>query len=347
MKLDLDTFLITVYCVVDELYKTQFAAHKPTRPGRKPELSDSEVLTLALLAQWEPHRSETAFMDYAVKHWRSYFPQLVSRSDFNRRLRDLAGVLCQLGPALHARTEQALGGTAAYQVLDCVPVPLMRRCRGDRHRLFGREAAVGHGGSDDEWYYGVKLLASVTPQGTVSGFVLAPANTDDRWVAEALLCWRQDPTVPAPGLAEVSRVLGPSHRRGGKRRGPTGPLGWAVSAGQPPDSPYLADVGFRGQAWRAHWQADYGAVVLLKSDYLGAPSDPERRRARRWVSSLRQRVETVFEGLTDTFGLKFPRARSWWGLLARLGAKVAAFNLAIYVNHLFHRPIFDFFNPLA
>jgi hypothetical protein len=34
------------------------------------------------------------------------------------------------------------------------------------------------------------------------------------------------------------------------------------------------------------------------------------------------------------------------GLLARLGAKVAAFNLGVYVNHLFGRDPFAFFNPL-
>lgn len=347
MELDLDTFLITVYCLVDELYTRDFGPHKPRRRGRKAGLSDSEVLTLALLAQWEPHRSETAFIEYAVTHWRRYFPQLVSRSDFNRRLRDLSGVLCQLGPALHTLTEQLLGITAAYQVLDCVPVPLMRRCRGNRHRLFGTEASVGRGGSDAEWYYGVKLLGSITPQGTVSGFVLAPANTDDRWVAEALWRWRQEPEAEAPCLEELAPRLGSTHRRHHRRRGPTGPLGPAGSAGAPTDRPYLADLGFRGRVWRAHWRLDYGAAVLLKTDFMGADADPERQRARTWLSHLRQCAETVFQGLSETFGLKFPRARSWWGLLARMGAKVAAFNLAVHINHLYQRPAFDFFNPLA
>ena len=51
-------------------------------------------------------------------------------------------------------------------------------------------------------------------------------------------------------------------------------------------------------------------------------------------------VETVFHTLSARFGLTFPRARTYWGLLTRLGAKVAAFNLAVYVNHLFNRPMF-------
>ena len=53
MEIDLDTFLTTVYDITDTLYQRDYAPHKPARPGKKPELSDSEVLTLALLAQWQ------------------------------------------------------------------------------------------------------------------------------------------------------------------------------------------------------------------------------------------------------------------------------------------------------
>src|SRR5437764_10332745 len=67
-----------------------------------------------------------------------------------------------------------------YEVLDTVPVPLRRRCRGDRQHLFGLEAAIGQGGSDKDWYYGVSLLSAVTPSGFLSGFVLGTANNQER-----------------------------------------------------------------------------------------------------------------------------------------------------------------------
>jgi len=38
---------------VDEVYAQQFVALKPRRRGRKAAMSDSEVLTLGLLAQWQ------------------------------------------------------------------------------------------------------------------------------------------------------------------------------------------------------------------------------------------------------------------------------------------------------
>ena len=33
------------------------------------------------------------------------------------------------------------------------------------------------------------------------------------------------------------------------------------------------------------------------------------------------------------------------GVLTRVAAKVAAFNLGVYLNHLFARPTFAFFDP--
>lgn len=345
MELDLDTFLVTVYCIVDDLYHAHYAPIKPRRRGQRPGLSDSEVLTLTLLAQWQGRRSERAFLRYASRHWRAYFPHLLSQSAFNRRVRDLAGGLCALGPQCGRQVAQVLAPSPAYAVLDTVPVPLMRRCRGQRHRCFAAEAAIGCGGSDRDWYDGVPVLTVVEANGPISGFVMGPATTEARWLAEALLRWRVDPALPPPTATEVAPVLGPSHRRGGQRQGPTGPLAPRHGVGRPTNRPYLGDQGFTGAAWQQHWATAYGALVLTKADYAAGASPAERRHARQWFTGLRQLIETVNGYLEETFGLQFPRARTYWGLLARLAAKVAAFNIALFINHLLHRPTFALVSP--
>jgi hypothetical protein len=346
MDIDVDTFLTTVYCVVDDLYQTHYAGHKPVRRGGGPQMSDSEVLTVVILAQWQQDRSERAFLRYAGAHWRGYFPRLLSQSAFNRRARDLLGVLCQMGPQVGDLVATLLATPPAYAVLDTVPVPLMRCCRGAGHRLFADEAAVSRGGSDRAWYYGLSLLTVVRADGALSGFVLGPASTEERWLAEALLRWRQTPTAPPPTAAELAPVLGATHKAGGTRRGPTGPLGPRGAVGAPSALPYLADLGFAGAPWQAHWQAAYGAAVLTKADYATAPQ-AERAPAAQWLSRLRQVVETTNAVLTDLLGLKFPRARTYWGLLTRLAAKVAAFNVRRYLNHRHDRPTFAYGTPLA
>jgi hypothetical protein len=231
-------------------------------------------------------------------------------------------------------------------VLDTVPVPLMRCCRGGRHRLFAAEAALGRGGSDRAWYYGLSLLTAVRADGALTGFVLGPANTEERWLAQALLRWRQDPAAPAPTAENLAPVLGPSHKAGGTRRGPTGPLGPRGAVGAPHTAPYLGDLGFAGAAWQAHWRAAYGAAVLTKADYAAAP-EAERAPAGQWLSHLRQVVETVNAVRTDLLGLTFPRARTYWGLLTRVAAKIAAFNVLLYLNHCYDRPTFAYATPLA
>jgi hypothetical protein len=341
------TLLVALYCVVDDLYREHFASRKPVRPGRRPELSDSEVLTIALLAQWRQDRSERAFLAYARRHLRSYFPRLLHQSAFNRRARDLMGVLCALGPAIKQRAIVALGlPPSTYEVLDGVPVPLMRRCRGTRHRLFRDEAAIGRGGSDKEWYYGLKMLAAVDNHGFLGGFLAGPANTEERWLAEAFFRWRLDPTLPAPTADDLAPVLGPTHRAGGQRQGPTGPLGPRPGVGVPSSAPAIGDLNYAGETWNRHWRQDYGAGVLTETAF-GGPDCPAHRHATRRLHSLRQTVETAFAQLVGRFGLKFPRACTLWGLYTRLAAKVAAHNLSLYLNHLFGRPPFSNCDPLA
>ena len=152
-------------------------------------------------------RSERQFGEYVAKHWQAtYFPRLLSQSQLNRRLRDLVGVLSALGPMIAQRLSEQLGA-ATYEVLDGVPVPLMRRCRGNRHRCFANEAAIGVGGSDRDYYYGVKLLTAVgNSHGLITGFVFGPANTEERWLGEAL-----------PRGACLSPSVAAAHHRFGRR----------------------------------------------------------------------------------------------------------------------------------
>lgn len=344
MAIDLATFLTTLYCVVDDIYQSVFAAAKPVRPGRRPAMSDSEVLTVLLLAQWAPTWSERTVLSYVTTHWRRYFPRVLSQSAFNRRAGDLARVVGQLGPLAAAQLLPLLVA-GDYEVLDGLPVPLLRRCRGDRHRLFGDAAGIGRGGSDHEWYYGVKLLSSVRPDGIITGFIVSPAPTEEHWAVEALLAWRHDPTLPEPTAAALASTLGPTHRQHGHRYGPTGPIWGRWWAGRSRPSDYLADQGARGKTWQAHWATDYGARVRTPEVWATLWEPACRPAAQRQFRGRRQVIETVHACLEGLFRIKFPRARTIGGLLARVAGKVAAHDLLICLNHLFGRPTFAHFNP--
>jgi hypothetical protein len=335
---DQDTLIVTAYVVVDDIWKERFAAAKGVRRGPKPEVSDSEVLTLALLGQWYKRPSERRFLRYAGRRWGSYFPRLPSQSSFNRRVRELGGALAALGPEVGRQVGELAGAAPAYEAVDATAVPLMRRCRGKRSRLFGEAASFGRGGADRDWYYGVKLLCAVDQSGVVSGFAACRADTEERWLAEAALRWRALPGAPQPTAVELAAVLGPAHRHGGARKGPQAPVWPEEGAGQKSTGLFYADLGYAGRAWRNHWREAYGAEVVT-------PEGLSPEAARR-LSSLRQSVERVFSILFRHFGLAFPGARTLRGLVARVSAKIAAFNTAVLFNLLHNRPAHAILDPL-
>lgn len=324
MPIDNDTVLTAVYILIDDLYRTHFADRRPRRPGAKPTLSDSEVLTLALVGQWAGW-SERHLVRYARRHWRSLFPHLLSQSAFNRRVRDLGGALTHLVPLL---ARQLHAADTAYEVVDGVAVRLLRRCRGRAHRLFGSEADIGKGGSDREWYYGLKLVLAVTAGGVITGFTAGPASTAEHWLVDALWCWRLDPTATPWTPAN----LPPSHRRGGSRRGPNGLVWPRDGAGRPGAALVVADRGYRGQVWRDHWRDDYGVQTLLADDYQGQTA----ATCQYEHAACRQVVETVNAHLIQTEHLHYPGARTVWGLRTRLAAKLAAYNVGRWLTHTFH-----------
>jgi hypothetical protein len=78
--MDLDSFLVSLYVLVDDWWKADHPSTAPPKPGRPALLSESEVLTLVILAQWPRFRSERDFWRFPSSHLRSYFPTLCSQS---------------------------------------------------------------------------------------------------------------------------------------------------------------------------------------------------------------------------------------------------------------------------
>jgi len=81
-----------------------------------------------------------------------------------------------------------------------------------------------------------------------------------------------------------------------------------------------------------HWRSRF-LQPLTQADYA-------------LLLDLRQMVEAVNGCLSEVLGLRFPRACSLWGLLTRIAAKVAAFNIAVHINLVCDRPTFFLFSPL-
>lgn len=181
--MNLETMLVSLYVLVDDWWER---AHPPSlrKPGRPPSLSAGEVLTLAILAQWPRFRSERDFFRFADAHLRSYFPNLVTYGQFNRRIRALESELKAFQREMAATLAD---GSEIYHILDTTLIPAIVRVRACRKGLFAGQAAFGRRVSKTEWIYGFKVALSVSSEGVVMAFGLAEANADERPIGEFLL----------------------------------------------------------------------------------------------------------------------------------------------------------------
>lgn len=304
--LDVDTFLTTVYVLVDELDQREGSG--PIGSGPVAALSRSEVVTLAIFAQWGRFGSERAFYRYAERHLRPAFPTLPARSQYNRLLRRALPLLVRVTQALaHWLTPQG----CAYEVLDSTGAAV----RNTQRR--------GHGWLDGEadrgyctrlgWYTGLHVLTVVTPQGVITGFGCAPATAADQRLAETLLAVRH---TPQPRLPEAGVPLGGHY--------------------------YLADTGFEGKRWWSHWLHAYGARVLIPPKRTQPFPQPWPKALRRAFAGWRQIVETVHDRLLGRFGLEHERPHTLDGFRARLAARVALHNVCCWLNHQLGRPLLAF-----
>jgi hypothetical protein len=181
--LDLDSFLVSLYVLVDDWWKLDRAS-RPQKTGRPALLTDSEVLTLAILAQWPRFRSERDFWRFASSHLRPYFPALCSQSQLNRRVRALEPELRALQLAF---AEELSEPSAVYRVMDTTLLPAIVRVRASRKGLFAGQATFGRSASKTEWVYGFKAALVVDPEGVITAFGLAEAASDERPIGEALV----------------------------------------------------------------------------------------------------------------------------------------------------------------
>src|SRR5215208_4885547 len=197
--MDLEDPLVSIYVLVDERWQRK-CPPTPRKLGRPLSLSHSEVLTLAILAQWPRFRSERDFHRFADAHLRPYFPNLLSHGQLNRRIRALEPKLKAFQRDL---AETLADDSEVYHVLDTTLIPAIVRVRACRKGLFAEQAAFGRCVSKTEWVYGFKVALSVSPEGVswLSGWpkpIQTSGPSESSW-------W--PPTATTPSLRTRATLL--------------------------------------------------------------------------------------------------------------------------------------------
>jgi hypothetical protein len=292
--IDIDTFLTTLYVIVDEYCKSELPA-ETAQSGPQASLSRSEVVTLAVFGQWSHFESERGFYRYAQRSLRWAFPSLPAREQFNRLMRAYRDAIVTFGLFL-VRLLQAQ--TCLYELLDSSGVATRNAKRRGAGWLAG-QADIGWS-TRLGWYEGFQLLCAITPQGVITGFGFGPASLHDQRLAETFFAARAQPTQALPSVGVRAQGV------------------------------YVADKGFAGDEPHAQWRQLYGAEVITAPHQGSKKKWP--KQWRRWLAGLRQVVETIYDKLLNAFRLARERPHDLTGFQARLAAKVSLHNFCIWIN---------------
>lgn len=183
-SINFESLLITIFVLVDDWYQREGVGLKAKTPGRKPEMSDSEILTLAVVMDYLPFPGETQFLGFIGANYREWFPNLLEPSQFNRRLRKL-GVMLEM---LRRTWVKQLGATDEVSlVIDTKPIPVVGYRRSKRHSDFHGSADYGYCAARKLKYFGYKLVMLSTLEGIPIAYELVSANTDERQAVEGVL----------------------------------------------------------------------------------------------------------------------------------------------------------------
>jgi hypothetical protein len=197
---DLDTLLIALYVELSDRVIPTLGLRR-RGPGRPPEVTDAELVCLAVAQVLLRYNDERHWLRAAPTRVGHLFPRLLGQSEYNQRLKDLAPLLEAALRWLAAKTP---GSAERLRLLDGTPVGCgQSTVTAKRSGLFGH-AGYGYETSHSRYYWGVKLLLLCTAEGTVTGFGLAnPKLLGEREAVRQLLT-HQPANRPPAGSAVVT-----------------------------------------------------------------------------------------------------------------------------------------------
>lgn len=296
-----ELFLI-LYCIVDDLYLEVAPDEVRFRNGAgRMKMTDVEIITLSIMQEGRSNDSELSFHRVVYKDYRHLFPDLISRSRYHRRRKALMGMQREMLRLLMNR----LRLLAMWLALDSAPVTTAKSPRWKSAQWSIWAAEAGFAPSKRQFFLGFRLHLLVSNTGAICDFVLSPAHVGERRVAEHLLA------VEAAWQDRQSAFFAETR-------------------------PVLADNGYCGD-WLAGLFGKHGGRLWYALRRSKEAATQSEAALRAWQRGLRARIESVFASLEDQFQIEETRARSVWGVMTRVVAKLLAYMAGFVANEALGR----------
>jgi hypothetical protein len=187
MDADLDLLLITVFVTADDLLP-----EKPKNVMRR--VTDAEVVTLAVAQAIMGIPSDRRFLAVAAKRLAHLFPILPQQSGYLKRRRRLTESLEWL---IGMFASQSPGFEDNLLLIDSTPLECARSRETVKRSALGDAGDYGYCASHSRFFWGFRLHALFSPDGTPRAITLSSPKIDEREIAIGLLerCPRQGPVT--------------------------------------------------------------------------------------------------------------------------------------------------------
>jgi hypothetical protein len=191
----LDAFITGLYVKIDdEIRETRWL-------GRPPQLSDSELVCLAVAQALLGFASEARWLRFARINPASMFPYLPQRPGYNRRLRSALPLVKKVIRLLATDTDFWFDN---HWIVDSTPVPCgMSRPTVKRSEMAGW-AGYGYCASHSRFFWGLRLFLVCTPTEMPITWALANPKIDEREVLAAMLDREPPLAEDRPGLLVIA-----------------------------------------------------------------------------------------------------------------------------------------------
>lgn len=177
MDADLDLLLTAVFCTADDLLPEG-------KKNARRRVTDAEVVTLCVAQSIMGIPSDPRFLAVAAKRLGHLFPQLPKRSGFHKRRAKLGETIEWL-TGVFASSSPGYGDNLL--LVDSTPIECARSVETTRRSALGDAADYGWCSSHSRFFWGFRLHALFSPDGTPRALRLTSPKRGEREVALEML----------------------------------------------------------------------------------------------------------------------------------------------------------------
>jgi hypothetical protein len=181
---NLDALLTALYVELEDRVLPVVGWTRDHLPGRKPQLSDAELLCLAVAQQLLGFASDRRWIRYARTHLAAMFPSLPGQSGYGKRLRAQGGLIAAVITELARDTPSWWD---ELRLLDSTPLPCAASRETVKRSDLAGHAGYGYCASHSRYFWGFRLYLIAAPDGMPIIWGLANPKIGEREVTQALL----------------------------------------------------------------------------------------------------------------------------------------------------------------